>query len=190
MRFLTTIFLLVLLVTVVSCESEFAPKPRGYFRIDMPKKNYTRFDTVYPFAFDYPNYAQVRPYTGGLENKYWLNIEYPKQRATLHLSYFDLKNDLDKHLEESRTLAYKHTVKADAIDEHLVAIPNTKVYGLVYDIKGNAASCLQFYVTDSSKHFLRGALYFNVPPNSDSLAPVSSFIKRDIERMLEKLSWK
>jgi gliding motility-associated lipoprotein GldD len=190
MRILLTLFSLSTLLVFTSCESEFTPKPRGYFRLDMPQKTYQRFDTLYPFSFDYPSYAQVQPYRGGIENKYWLNIEYPQQRATLHLSYFNVQNDLNKHLEESRTLAYKHTVKADAIDEHLVAIPNNKVYGLVYDIKGNAASCLQFYVTDSSKHFLRGALYFNVPPNSDSLAPVSNFIKRDVERMIENLNWK
>lgn len=182
--------MLVLMGLVSACESEFAPKPRGYFRLDMPAKSYQRFDSVYPFTFDYPSYAKVVPYQGGIENKYWMNVEYPKQRATLHVSYFDVKNDLSKHLEESRTLAYKHTVKADAIDEHLVSIPNNRVYGLVYDITGNAASCLQFYVTDSTRHFIRGALYFNVSPNSDSLAPVMNFIKRDVEKMIENLRWK
>ena len=183
-------FMMLMVGLLSACESEFTPKPRGYFRLDMPAKSYQRFDSVYPFSFDYPTYAKVVPYRGGQENKYWMNVEYPKQRATLHLSYFEVKNDLSKHLEESRTLAYKHTVKADAIDEHLVSIPNNHVYGLVYDISGNAASCLQFYVTDSAKHFLRGALYFNVSPNSDSLAPVMNFVKRDVEKMIENLNWK
>ena len=173
-----------------SCDNEFAPKPKGYFRIDFPAKKYSLFDTLYPYSFEYPNYAKPIAYKGSIDNKYWMNLEFLPYRATLHLSYFGVNNDLQKHLDESRTLAYKHTVKAEAIDENTISFPAKKVFGTVYQIRGNAASSLQFYVTDSAKHFLRGAFYFNVPPNSDSLAPVNEFITKDIQHFVSTLSWR
>jgi gliding motility-associated lipoprotein GldD len=183
-------FLMFISSLFLGCDSEFAPKPKGYFRLDFPKKEYLVFDTLYPYSFEYPTYAKPMHYKGSQESKYWMNLEFIKQRATLHLSYFEVKNDLQKHLDESRTLAYKHTVKADAIDEDLISYPEHKVFGTVYQIRGNAASNLQFYITDSTKHFMRGALYFNVPPNSDSLAPVNDFVTQDIKHFMSTLKWK
>jgi gliding motility-associated lipoprotein GldD len=185
-------FILTLLVTIAfsSCEPEFAPKPKGYFRIDFPKKEYLSFDTIYPYSFEYPFYSIAVPYNGSQNGKYWMNLEFVPFRATLHLSYFSINNDLQKHLDESRTLAYKHTVKAEAIDENIISFPDKRVFGTVYQIRGNAASTLQFYVTDSTKHFIRGAFYFNVPPNADSLAPVNDYITKDIQHFVSTLSWK
>jgi gliding motility-associated lipoprotein GldD len=173
-----------------ACDNEFAPKPKGYFRLDFPKKEYLVFDTVYPFTFEYPSYAKPMYYKGSIDSKYWMNLEFTEQRATLHLSYFDVNNDLQKHLDESRTLAYKHTVKADGIDENAISYPEHNVFGVVYQIRGNAASNLQFYITDSTKHFIRGALYFNVPPNADSLSPINDFVTQDIKHFVSTISWK
>jgi gliding motility-associated lipoprotein GldD len=172
-----------------SCQNEFSPKPKGYFRIDFPKKEYIIFNADYPYNFEYPKYSEPVKYNGSIENKYWMNLEFKQLRATLHLSYFEIKNDLQKHLDESRTLAYKHTVKADGIDENTISYPERKVFGTVYKIRGNAASNLQFFVTDSLSHFMRGALYFNVPPNADSLAPINDFIVADIKHFVSTITW-
>jgi len=173
-----------------SCESEFSPRPKGYFRIDFPQKEYTQFQSECPYSFALPKYCEAIPYKGTQKESCWMNIDYPELNAKIHLSYFDINNDLAKHLEDSRSLAYKHTVKADGIQEQPFLNPIKKVYGLVYNISGNAASSLQFYITDSTSHFVRGALYFNATPNSDSTAPVLRFIQADVTKMIESFEWK
>ena len=166
------------------------PKPRGYFRIDLPEKQYKRFDTACPFTFEYPVYAKVEKDTDKNTQPYWYNIEFPSMKATLHLSYIKIDKNLLKILEDCRTLVYKHTVKADAIADSMLIDKSKKLYGLTYDIKGEAASCYQFILTDSSKSVVRGALYFNVPPNKDSLAPVMAFLKKDIRHFIKSFGWK
>jgi gliding motility-associated lipoprotein GldD len=166
------------------------PKPRGYFRIDLPEKAYKRFDTVCPFTFEYPVYAKVVKDTDKNTQAFWYNVEFPTMKATLHLSYIKIDNNLLKILEDCRTLVYKHTVKAEAISDSMLIDKSKNLYGLTYDIKGEAASCYQFILTDSSKSVLRGALYFNVPPNKDSLTPVMAFIKKDIHHFIKTFAWK
>ncbi|MBP6412763.1 MAG: gliding motility lipoprotein GldD [Bacteroidia bacterium] len=183
-------FLLLSSFYFTSCESEYTPKPKGYFRIDFPKKEYITLSSDCPFSFAIPVYSKAMPYTGVQQEKCWMNLDFPTYRAKIHLSYFDLHADLTKHLEDSRSLAYKHTVKADGIEETPFINPVKKVYGLVYSIEGNAASSLQFYITDSVSHFVRGALYFNAAPNSDSTAPVLKFIKADVTNLIETFEWK
>lgn len=168
----------------------FVPKPKGYFRIDFPEKSYTRFDTTCPFAFDYPTYATVLPDADKDSEPCWLNINFPRFRASVHLSYKPVNGDIDRFLEDSRSLAVKHTIKASNIEEQPVIKDSSDVYGLIYEIEGNAASSMQFYLTDSTKHFVRGALYFNARPNKDSLDVVVDFIRKDIHRMIESFEWK
>lgn len=181
------IFLLFLLA---SCESEFTPKPNGYLRIDLPEKAYLIYDSDCPFTFEYPKYAIVTIDPSQNAEPCWINIEFPGLRAKIHCSYKKVHKDVAKYLEDARTLVYKHTVKADAINEKLFENKEKNVYGILYDIKGNAASSIQFYLTDSVNHFLRGALYFNVEPNKDSLAPAVKFIHQDIERLINTFQWK
>ncbi|MEN9443179.1 MAG: hypothetical protein RIS47_69 [Bacteroidota bacterium] len=191
-----TFFLLVLapifvLSVVVACsDNNFTPRPRGYFRIDLPEKSYQRFDSAFPYSFDYPKYSEIQCSTTEEGKAYWVNIYFPKFNASIHFTYKFIDADIDKILEETYTLAYKHSVKADAIGESVYADTDKKVYGLLYDIQGNAASPKQFFLTDSTKHYLRGALYFSVHPNKDSLAPVVKFLNADIVRLIESLEWK
>jgi gliding motility-associated lipoprotein GldD len=122
---------------------------------------------------------------------FWVNIDFPQFNGKIHISYKPVNNNLTQYLEDARTFVLKHIPKADAIDDSLVYRPEDKVYGLVYYIDGmQAASSCQFFVTDSSTHFLRGALYFNVTPNNDSLAPVIGFIQEDIRHMIKTFKWK
>jgi gliding motility-associated lipoprotein GldD len=166
------------------------PKPMGYFRIDFPDKKYTAYTSQCPYGFHLPHYALAAADKAANAEPCWLNIVMPELKATIHLSFKNSEADLAEHISDSRALAYKHSVKADAIDETLVAINDRQVYGMVYDIAGNAASPLQFYLTDSVSKFLRGALYFNAAPNKDSLAPATAFIREDIIELIETFNWK
>lgn len=176
---------------MTGCNEDYIPKPRGYFRIDFPEKAYTVFDSTYPYSFEYPVYARVVPDTRPTSEPYWMNIIFPAYQATIYISYKPVDGNLSGFLEDSRTFVIKHIPKADAINDSLIYRPEDKVFGLVYYIEGaKAASPCQFFVTDSTSEFLRGALYFNVAPNNDSLAPVISFIKEDIRHMLKTFRWK
>lgn len=173
-----------------SCKEKYTPKPKAYYRIDFPEKEYQNWDTTFPFSFDHLSISNiVKDKSKGAE-KYWLNIQYPAYHATIHLSYKNVDANLEEYLEDSRKMAYKHSIVADAIAEQVYFNPDEKVYGMVYRIKGNAASSLQFVATDSTNHFLRGALYFREHPNQDSLAPVIKYIDKDVVRLLETLKWK
>ena len=167
------------------------PKPRGYFRIDLPPKEYKRFDTTFPYSFEYPVYSKIVDDNSKLAEPFWINIVYLPFNAQLHLSYKVIRNNLINYLEDSRTLVNKHIPKANAISQREFIDADAKVYGLVYEIKGaDAASPYQFYVTDSITNFMRGALYFDLVPNNDSLAPVIEFLKADIEHMIATFRWK
>jgi gliding motility-associated lipoprotein GldD len=184
-------FILILLLFAQSaCQRGYTPKPRGYLRIDFPEKEYTLFDSTCPYLFEYPVYAKVVADTGYLTEPCWINLVFPSFDGTLHLSYKQVDGNLDQYVEDSRSLAYKHTIRADAIREKEYSNPENRVYGIRYDIEGNTASSIQFYLTDSNAHFLRGSLYFNIQPDKDSLAPVISFFKEDIVHFIESFNWK
>jgi len=183
-----------LLITIIaaiflsSCSNnDPIPRPRAYFRIDVPEKTYKLYDDVCPYTFELPSYAFIIKEEGG---NCWMDIYFPQNEATIYLTYKEVHDNLNTHMEDSREFVYKHTVKADAIEETRYENDSLRVYGMLYDLKGNTASSVQFYLTDSTNHFLRGSLYFNVPPNKDSLAPVIEFIREDIIHMMETFEWK
>ena len=189
--FSTLFAVLLLSMMFQGCNEDYTPKPRGYFRIDFPEHEYIRFDTTYPYTFEYPIYAKIIPDTRPSSEPFWINIDFPQYQGRIHISYKSVKGNLNVFLEDSRTFVVKHIPKADAINDSLIYRPEDQVYGLVYYIEGvQAASPCQFFVTDSTEHFLRGALYFNVPPNNDSLAPVIDFIREDIRHILRTFRWK
>lgn len=175
---------------LISCSGDSVPKPRGYYRIDFPEKEYQQLINDFPYTFSYPVYAIVEPDKSKLAEKYWINLYFPPYKARIHLSYKDAEGRLDSLIEDTHKLTYKHAGKADLISETIFSNPETKVYGLLYNVKGNAASAYQFYVTDSVKHFLRGALYFSVTPNKDSLAPAIDFFGEDLIKLMETVKWK
>lgn len=183
--------LIALVLLLGGCVQDYSPKPRGYFRIELPEKQYLPFDSTYPYRFEYPSYARIIPDTRPSSEPFWMNIDYPGFNGSIHISYKKVNGNLVDYLEDARTFVVKHIPKADAINDSLIYRPDDKVYGLVYFIGGaGAASPCQFFVTDSSNHFLRGALYFNTSPNNDSLAPVIHFIEEDIRHMLSTFEWK
>ena len=187
------IIIILPLLFLFACQGNYTPKPRGFFRIDLPEKEYVMFDSVFPYTFEYPVYGEFVPDERASSDLYWGNLEFPQFKGTVYLSYKQVgsREDLAEYFEDARSFAQKHIPKATAIREELISDEGREVYGLLYEIRGNeAASTLQFYVTDSLDHFLRGALYFNVSPNNDSLAPVIDFLEEDIRHLIETLQWK
>ncbi|MDD4385984.1 MAG: gliding motility lipoprotein GldD [Bacteroidales bacterium] len=186
--YFTLVFLLQL---IIGCSDTPVPRPRGYVRTDFPEKEYVQFDSVgFPYRFKYPSYARVKVDNSYNAEPYWVNINFDDYKAKIHISYKDANGRLDSLMEDSRALAYKHTYKAESITERFFEHSDKKVYGLLYNMKGNTASAWQFYVTDSASHFLRGALYFSVSPNRDSLAPSIDFLGKDLIVLMESVEWK
>lgn len=181
---------LILMVLALACQRSYTPKPRGFLRVDFPERAYVRFDSACPYTFEYPSYGRIVPDTDYLAEPCWINIEFPQFDGMIHISYKEVDRNLNDFIEDSRTLTYKHTIKADAIRETVYTNPEKDVHGILYDIKGDAASSIQFFLTDSNEHFLRGSLYFNVQPDKDSLAPVISFFREDIVHLVESFAWK
>ena len=188
--------ILIILSCFYSCRDVPVPKPKGYFRISLPVKQYVPFrdsvkTSVLPLTFEYPAYGKISRLYGNPAEPGWFNIEFPAFRARIYLTYRDIKGDLADLIEQTYTMNVKnHITKADAIDEQIISNQQKRVFGILYDLKGNTATSVQFYVTDSTKHYLRGSLYFDAEPNADSLAPVIEFLRVDVIHLIETLNWR
>ena len=183
--------LLVIMMTVSCGDKNPQPKPRGYFRIDLPEKLYVSLDTMRHYSFEYPSYATITPDYYSPHEKDWVNVEFPAFKGTVHISYKSVDGNLSQYLEDAHKLIVKHIEKASGIRDSVMINPERDVYGLMYFLEGEGvASPLQFYVTDSTRHFLRGSLYFNIYPNNDSLQPVIDFITDDVRHLITTLEWK
>lgn len=191
---LKNFLVLVLLAIFASCSGnhDYSPKPRGYFRIVFPKKEYQNYNASCPFTFVYPKYAYIEPDRHPDAKPCWLNMQFPQFNGTLHLSYEHIqsKKEFNELVEDAHKLSFKHTVKATSIDEGVISYPDRKIYGIYYTIDGNAASSVQFYLTDSTRNYIRGALYFNTEPRLDSIKPVLTFVKKDVDVMIKSFRWK
>ena len=188
---------LVIVTALLSCRELAVPKPKGYFRIDLPPRNYLSYDmppsaeNALPFFFEYPSYGKISFNFETTSEPGWFNIDFQAYNAKIYLTYKDVKGDLAELIEQTYEMNVKnHITKADAINEQIIKNQENKTYGILYDLKGNTATSVQFYVTDSIKHYLRGSLYFSAEPNADSLAPVINFFREDIVHMIETLKWK
>ncbi len=182
---------IVLIYLLFSCNDHPQPKPRGYFRIDMPEKSYVSLDSIDAYSFLVPSYSEITNDPFSPQEKNWININFPAFKSTLHISYKDVDNNLDKLLNDAYSMVTKHIGKASGIRDSLIIDPERQMYGLVYNLDGDGvASPMQFYLTDSTSHFLRGSLYFNIKINTDSLQPVTDFIKKDVEMLISSIKWK
>jgi len=184
---------LFLLVALVGCsEAEVQPKPYAYHRIDLPERAYQRLDsTLCPYSFDFP-VASVLDAVANADNPCWMNIRYPALNATIYLSYKAIGPDatLNAMIAETQRLTYKHVVKASSIEEKTINRPEERQFGILYEVGGAAASATQFYITDSTHHFLRGSMYFYSKPEPDSLAMVIDYVLEDVRHLVESFQWK
>ncbi len=189
MRIMTTVFIMLCLAGCMDNDN-YTPKRRGYFRITLPDKQYVKYYAECPFTFEYPGYAQVIRDTEPSAEPCWLNIYFPRFKANINFTYKVVNNNLTQYIAESQEFVTHHEVKASGINEQAVSNLKEHVFGNIYDIEGNAASNMQFYLTDSSKNFIRGALYFYSVPNKDSIEPVLKFVKEDVYHLVQSLRWK
>jgi gliding motility-associated lipoprotein GldD len=191
MRTIISIAVALAFLMMAGCENSPSPKPRGYFRIDLPQHTYQQFDTTYPFGFEYPVYTEIQTQGANIREPYWFNVHYPDFDGTVYFSYKPIKNNLARLVDDSHEFVGKHMAKASAVDELVIIDDKEDKYGLIFEIEGSeTASPYQFYLTDSTRHFLRGALYFNNKPNNDSLAPVINFVQEDMEHLIRTFYWK
>ena len=179
-------FLLVsTMLSVFSCKEDVLPKPPSYLRLDYPEAEYVDFKTKCPFTFQVNSKTIITT-----EKDCGFTIAYPKMKATIYLTYKPVNKNINALLKDAQKLTYEHVIKADDIVEQPYLNPTKKVYGMFYQIDGNAATNSQFYATDSTKHFITGAVYFYAKPNYDSIMPAASYIKNDMQRLMETLKWK
>jgi gliding motility-associated lipoprotein GldD len=183
MRYLVFLFLIVLL----SCEDDVVVKPSAMLSLEYQEPSYDTIAVDCPFEFLVNKEAIVKG-----KNNCWMNIHYPKMKATLYLSYRDvnMNKNIDSLLYDAQKLTYDHTIKAESILEQPRIDSINKVYGMFYMINGNAATQSQFYVTDSIHHFVNGSLYFDSKPNFDSLYPAVVYLRNDVRRIMETIRWK
>ena len=183
---------LLSLVLLASCgevndDYDFYPKPISGSKIVFPQKEYKSFVSDCNYKFEIPIYSNLLLDTN--VNNCNGNLRFENFNAELYLTYINVDTNLMYNIEYSRKLAYDHSIKADAIEEAVIKNTDNKTYGVQYKIKGNAASNYQFYVTDSTNHFLRGALYFNTAPNYDSIQPTLEFMMADFDHMIKTINW-
>jgi gliding motility-associated lipoprotein GldD len=186
-----------ILILLFACNSNYTYKKKGYFKIDFPKKEYRLFDQPgYPYSFEYPVYANVikdSTFFGDVsENPWWINIDVPQLGGRVYVSYKEIgqKNKFDSLLNDAFKMTYlQHSTVASGRDDSLMHTQNG-AEGYFFKLYGNTATANQFFLTDSTKHFLRGALYFDAAPNEDSLSIVNDFLKQDLFHLINTLKWK
>jgi gliding motility-associated lipoprotein GldD len=189
------LLLFPLAACLFSCNSGYTPKPRGYFKIDFPAHQYRVFDQPgYPYSFEYPVYAEVLRdssfFEAAPENPYWINIDFPRFDARIYVSYKKIgPNSFDKLKDDAYKMTMKHSYKATSIDDSVIRTPSG-VSGVFFTVGGNAATAKQFYLTDSTRNFLRGALYFDAAPNEDSVGIVNRFLQEDMLHLINTFRWK
>ena len=187
------LFAIVMILGVIGCsETSFVPKPKGYNRIDLPSHEYRAIEDLYPYSFEYSEHAEIKPDTSWMSEPYWIHLVYQDLGADVQLTYKDLGDSdqkLRELLQDSYNLTSKHQIKAYAIDESILTTPKGHT-AVVAELSGEVPSQFQFFSTDSSTHFLRGALYFPTATKNDSLQPIIDFIKVDIIHLLNTLEWK
>jgi len=178
-------------ILFIACENHYMPKPVGYNRIELPDPAYQALPDSFPYSFEYSKYAYILPDSSWIAEPYWIDLYYPEMDASITISYKSIHQDpklLEEYFETAWRLTSKHQIKAYAIDEHIFRSQTGKTV-VVAALSGEVPSPYQFYSTDSTEHFLRGALYFKTSTKNDSLAPVISYIQQDIVHMLNTLQW-
>jgi gliding motility-associated lipoprotein GldD len=176
---------LFFILTLMACKKEVLPKPAGQLRLDFLVAKYESFNRSCPFDFDLNTQTSVVE-----KGKCNFEIHYPKMKATIYLSYKPVKGNIDLLLRDAQKLTYEHVVKADDIVGQPFLNTENRVFGMFYDVNGNAATNAQFYVTDSTKHFMDCSVYFYAKPNFDSILPAVSYLKKDMRHLMESFKWK
>ncbi len=189
---LSIVSCLVVLVLSASCTRDYQPKPKGYNRLVLPEPVYQSLPDTLPYRFEYSKHSKLLKDTSWVRERHWIEILYPEIKANIHITYKKINNNdqlLKEFLNDAYVLTAKHQIKANAIDETIVKTPSGKT-AVIAEIEGEVPSQFQFTMTDSTKNFLRGALYFNTAVANDSLRPAIEYVKKDMMHLINTLEWK
>ena len=178
------IIFLFCLIAFTACKEDALPKPKGYLSLNYPNSPYQKITLKRPYSFDVQKNTVLKDLP-----KNWLKIQYPALKASIDITYRPIQNNLKELLTEAEKLVFEHTIKAEEILPKDFVNSEKRVFGSVYEITGNAASQIQFHATDSTQHFIKGSLFFYTKPNYDSILPAVDYIKKDITRLMETLTW-
>lgn len=176
--------LLVMGIVFLGCKENVLPKPKAMLRLEYPRANTEELQTA-AYIFEYNEMARIKS-----KGNASLTLDYPELKGSIFITYKAIDRNLNELLSDAQKFSYEHVVKADNIIEQPFLNEENKVYGMFYEVKGDAASQSQFYVTDSTKHFVTGSLYFYAKPNYDSILPAAVYLQKDIRRIMETLHWK
>ena len=176
--------LLLVALFIIGCKEDIIPKPKALLRLDYPQVEMGKFQTEH-FAFQYNKISKLKS-----QNKNSVELDYPMMKGSIFINYRKIENNFEKLLSDARRFSYEHAAKADGISEQPFVNPKNKVYGMFYEVIGDAASQAQFYATDSTEHFVTGSLYFYARPNYDSIYPAAVYLQNDIRMIMESLRWK
>jgi len=179
------ILFFIFAISFMGCKNESIPKPSSQLRLDYPIAEYSNYENDCQYSFDTNSNAIITE-----KGDCNFEINYPKMKATIYLSYIPVNNNIKLLLQDAQKLTYKHVIKADDILEQPYINYEKRVFGMFYQVDGNAATNTQFYVTDSTKNFVTGSVYFYAKPNFDSIMPAASYIKNDVQNLMESLKWK
>ncbi len=183
-------WLLLLLISFVlgACaDNNVQPKPKSYLALTYDEPTYIQAETDCPFTFEMNVHSRLEK---PKNKRYcWANLYYPKQKATVFITYVAIENNLNELLRDAQQLPLQHTIKADHIEASIYTNEAKKTFGTFYEVEGDAASQAQFYLTDSTQHFLTGSIYFSARPNYDSLIPAATYLKKDIRHLMESVTW-
>jgi gliding motility-associated lipoprotein GldD len=177
---------------LMGCERDYLPKPLGYNRLELPTPEYQSLPDTLPYDFEYSTHSRLLDDTTTISEDDWIEIYYPALKANVHITYKPLNGSrklLKEFVDDSYTLTAKHQIKASAINELVTVTPSGKT-AVIAELEGEVPSQFQFTITDSSKHFLRGALYFNTRVNNDSLQPAIEYMKKDLMHLINTLEWR
>ena len=173
------------LFSLLSCGEEALPKPKAMLRLEYPGKELRPLETPCPYTFEYNSLAVIQK-----KDSCNLDLDFPRMKGAIYITYKPVEGNLKELLTDAQKLSYEHVVKADNITEQPFVNAADDVYGMFYEVKGNAASQAQFYVTDSTRHFVTGSLYFYARPNYDSIYPAAVYLQKDIRTIMETMRWK
>lgn len=174
-------------IVLISCGKDPLPKPSGELRLEYPAATYQRSPDGCAYSFEYSTFAKL---TDAEKKPCWYYLTYPQMKAKVFITYFPIENNFSLHVKEAEKMVYDHTIRASAIDAQFFEYKDKKVYGNFYELKGQTASNLQFFITDSTRNFVMGYLYFNTRPKPDSLAPAVDYVKKDLMRLIDTFEWK
>lgn len=180
------------IVVVSGCNTDYTPKPKGFNRIELPTHSYLTLPDTLPYVFEYSEHALLLDDNSRISEPYWIDIYYPTMDADIQITYKPVKNDralLEEYLKDAYTLTNKHNVKAYSIEENIAVLKSGNVAS-ISELEGEVPTQFQFHITDSTTHFIRGALYFKTATQNDSLKPVIDYLKEDMIHLLNTLQWK